>query len=129
MMFRPFILPFAILAAGTVGMTALAAGAASPTPSSQAALPPPPPGPGLDLINERCGFCHTTAQVLNVRKTPANWAISVQAMIDRGAELTNEEQQVVVDYLTTNRGPDSAGTTATVTASPPTGKPAEPAKH
>jgi hypothetical protein len=84
-------LPF-LLAASAIG-TAVASGQTSA---------PPPPGPGLDLINERCAFCHTTAQVLGVRKTPAGWAASVQAMIDRGAELTPEEQTIMVEYLAAN---------------------------
>jgi hypothetical protein len=69
----------------------------------------PPPGPGLDLINERCGFCHSTAQVTSVRKTPAAWAATVQSMIDRGAELEPEEQKVMTDYLAANlAGPNAA---------------------
>ncbi|MEZ0494957.1 hypothetical protein [Sphingomonas sp. IW22] len=62
----------------------------------------PPPGPGLDLINERCGFCHSTAQVTSVRKTPGAWAATVQSMIDRGAELEPDEQKIMVEYLAAN---------------------------
>ncbi|PCD03421.1 hypothetical protein COC42_03260 [Sphingomonas spermidinifaciens] len=70
--------------------------------AGQQAAAPPPPGPGLDLIKERCGFCHSTAQVTSVRKTPAAWAATVQSMIDRGAELEPEEQKVMTDYLAAN---------------------------
>lgn len=59
----------------------------------------PTPGPGLDLINERCGYCHTTNQVFAARKTAAEWPAVVQSMIDRGAELSPEEQKVMNDYL------------------------------
>ncbi len=73
----------------------------------------PPPGPGLDLIKGRCGFCHSTAQVTGVRKTPAAWAATVQSMIDRGAELEPEEQKVLTDYLAANlAGPDASAPTA-----------------
>lgn len=96
MRFRDLTLALAVAAAG-IG-TALA--------GQQAA---PPPGPGLDLIKERCGFCHSTAQVTGVRKTPAAWAATVQSMIDRGAELEPEEQKVMTDYLAANlAGPDAA---------------------
>ena len=81
-----------VLAAVAIG-TAMASGQA---PAS------PPSGPGLDLINERCAFCHSTTQVLGVRKTPDGWAASVQAMIDRGAELTPQEQKIMVEYLAAN---------------------------
>ncbi|HTG38336.1 hypothetical protein [Sphingomonas sp.] len=91
MSFRNLAFPILIVVAGGVG-TAVA--------GQQAAAPPA--GPGLDLINERCGFCHSTAQVTSVRKTPGAWAATVQSMIDRGAELEPEEQQVMVDYLAAN---------------------------
>jgi cytochrome c5 len=81
-----------MLAAGALGTAAASGQASAPIPS----------GAGLDLINERCAFCHTTAQVLSVRKTPADWAATVQAMIDRGAELDPDEQKVMVEYLAAN---------------------------
>ena len=62
----------------------------------------PPPGPGLDLINERCASCHTTAQVLSVRKTPEAWTATVRLMVDRGAELNADEEKVMIDYLIAN---------------------------
>jgi hypothetical protein len=102
MAFRNLTIALAVLGASTAGVTALAA---------VEGLPPPPPGPGLDLINERCGFCHTTAQTLDVRKTPEKWAETVQSMIDRGAELTPEEQELMVQYLATNRAADPDGAT------------------
>lgn len=93
-MFGKLSVSLALVAAGTFGAAALAAGA-----GMQAA---PPAGPGLDLINERCGFCHTTEQATGIKKTPADWASTVQSMIDRGAELTPAEQKTVTDYLSTN---------------------------
>jgi hypothetical protein len=97
---------------GAIGAAALAASASSQAP------PAPPPGPGLDLINERCGFCHTPAQAIGVRKTPANWATVVQSMIDRGAELSPEEQKIVVDYLSTHMAA-TGGSAATAPAATP----------
>ncbi|VXC99279.1 hypothetical protein [Sphingomonas sp. 8AM] len=76
---------------GVALLGAVALGAQQPAP--------PVPGPGLDLINERCGYCHTTNQVFTARKTSAEWPAVVQSMIDRGAELSPEEQKVVNDYL------------------------------
>lgn len=64
----------------------------------------PPPGPGLKLINERCAFCHTTAQVLRVRKTPEAWRTTVRLMVDRGAELSPSEEKVMINYLNTHFG-------------------------
>jgi mono/diheme cytochrome c family protein len=102
--------------AGTIGVSAVAAG----VPQQAVA---PPPGPGLALINERCGFCHTPAQATGVRKTPSEWAHVVQSMIDRGAELSPEEQKVVVDYLSTNMA------VANSAAPGPAASPTPAAKH
>lgn len=62
----------------------------------------PPPGPGLDLINERCGFCHTIGQVFQKRRTEADWAATVQGMADRGAEVSPEEIKTITAYLAQN---------------------------
>ena len=90
------------LALVLAGVTAVAIGAELSAAQSGQQPPAAPPGPGLALINERCGFCHPPQQVLGVRKTPAQWAAVVQGMIDRGAELDTEEQKTVVDYLAAN---------------------------
>ena len=89
MLIRNLSILAVFVAAGVMGTAAA---------GQQASIPPP--GPGLDLINERCAFCHTTAQVLGVRKTPEDWAATVQLMIDRGAELNADEEKAMIDYLT-----------------------------
>jgi hypothetical protein len=68
------------------------------------APPPPPPGPGLDLINQRCIFCHNTAQIFSQHKTPEAWSATVEQMANRGAEVSPEEMKTIVDYLAKNYG-------------------------
>jgi hypothetical protein len=94
-----------------------------------------PPGPGLDLINQRCVFCHTAAQVFAARKTPAEWAATVQRMADRGAELAPDEQQAIVDYLAKNLastgtatapGASGAAAPAGAVSTPPAAAPRKP---
>lgn len=94
---------------------------AAALPAARAAQTPPaqPPGPGLVLVNEHCGSCHATTQATGVRKTRTNWEAVVQSMVDRGAELTPEEQSVVTDYLATNNAPvEVAGADPTGTGTP-----------
>jgi hypothetical protein len=62
----------------------------------------PPPGPGLDLINQRCGFCHTTASIFTRHKSRDDWAATVQQMADRGAAVSPAEMKTIVDYLAAN---------------------------
>ncbi len=71
----------------------------------------PPPGAGLDLINQRCVFCHNSAQVFSQRKTGAAWAATVDQMANRGAEVSPEEMKTIVDYLTKNYGDSEQPTT------------------
>jgi len=59
--------------------------------------PAPPPGPGLDLINQRCIFCHNTVQIFSQHKTPAAWNETVERMAGRGAELSPEEMKTIED--------------------------------
>jgi mono/diheme cytochrome c family protein len=87
--------PVVFLAMGALSLIAAHAMAADPAP---------PPGPGLDLINERCGFCHTTGQVFVQRKSATGWAATVQSMADRGAELSPEEAKTITDYLAAHYG-------------------------
>jgi Quinohemoprotein amine dehydrogenase A, alpha subunit, haem binding len=105
---------FALLMTRAVVSEAQTVAPASPATTATAA---PPPGPGLDLINQRCVFCHTAAQVFAARKTPAEWAATVQRMADRGAELSPDEQQIVVAYLAKNF--PSAGSSSSPAANRP----------
>jgi cytochrome c5 len=88
----------AMVALSLIAMRALAAD----PPATSATPAAPPPGPGLDLINQRCGFCHSTAQVFTQHKSADAWAATVQAMADRGAEVSPDEMKVIVDYLSKN---------------------------
>lgn len=88
----------AALAAPCVAAGAFAQQAAAPAATPAA----PPPGPGLDLINERCGFCHTVGQVFAKPRTEADWAATVQGMADRGAEVSPEEIKTITAYLAQN---------------------------
>ncbi|HVI99324.1 MAG TPA: hypothetical protein VM657_09685 [Sphingomonas sp.] len=95
---------FLITAAHALGSNAPAA-----TPTSS-----PPAGPGLDLINERCTFCHTSASIFAEHKTRDDWAATVQAMADRGADVSPEEMKTIVDYLAANytAAPDTTAAAA-----------------
>ena len=80
-------------------------------------MPTPPPGPGLDLINERCVFCHNSAQIFTQRKTAPAWSATVEQMAARGAEVSPEEMKVITDYLAKNyAGPDPTTAPATPAA-------------
>ena len=66
---------------------------------AQGAAAEPPPGPGLSTIQERCSGCHSTTTVFGQRRSADDWAATVQLMVDRGADLSADDQSTVVGYL------------------------------
>ena len=91
-----------IMAAGQAwGQNAAAPAVIAAAPAADA---PPPPGPGLTTVQERCSACHSAATVFGQRRTPDDWAATVQLMVDRGADLSADEQSVVIGYLSKNYG-------------------------
>ena len=55
---------------------------------------------GNALVNERCTVCHTRDRIDQAQKSPEEWAATVDRMMGYGAQLTPEERQAVLDYLT-----------------------------
>src|SRR4051812_48799608 len=63
-----------------------------------------PDGPGKDVTVKVCLSCHGTGNIRKKRLTKEGWAEQVADMVDRGAEATEAQQTVVVEYLTRNFG-------------------------
>lgn len=61
-----------------------------------------PDGPGKVIIMRACGKCHSTDQIARQQKTEENWQATVVRMAGRGAEVTTDEVNVVVKYLSAN---------------------------
>lgn len=59
----------------------------------------PPPGPGLELIQRSCISCHDIYMITSKRKTPDEWATTLDVMATRGAEITPDEMQIIEEYL------------------------------
>jgi hypothetical protein len=59
---------------------------------------------GATLVQERCTKCHSITRVERSRYTAAQWETIVNTMISKGAEVTPEEEPVIVNYLATNFG-------------------------
>jgi hypothetical protein len=73
-----------------------------------------PEAPAKAVVVRACTTCHQAAQVVVRRHTQAEWDELVGKMIDRGARLTDDEQDQVIAYLakyfgpTPTRGPAAA---------------------
>lgn len=78
--------------------TACASGTPTTSPASTTALD------GATLIQERCSVCHPLSRVEGTKRTAADWKLIVGMMVSRGAQLTPDEETVVVNYLAANFG-------------------------
>ena len=57
---------------------------------------------GATLMQTRCSVCHSLDRVTSAHKTADQWKISVDRMINRGAQLSPEEEQTLINYLAQN---------------------------
>ena len=80
-----------------------------------------PKGPGKDLVLKACTACHALTMVTSKHATADEWSTTVNDMVNRGATLTDAEEDQVIDYLTKNfkpaasdrkQAPDSAPSAA-----------------
>lgn len=56
------------------------------------------------LMQERCSVCHPLDRIMGAHYTAAEWKTVVDAMIAHGAQLTPEQETVVVNYLSATYG-------------------------
>src|SRR5512135_3640351 len=54
---------------------------------------------GQALMQERCSLCHSLSRVTSAHKTADEWKATVDRMILRGAPLSAQEEQTLVEYL------------------------------
>jgi len=56
------------------------------------------------LLEERCTVCHTLDRVQSSQKSREEWESTVTRMVEYGAQLTDEERAVLLDYLAATYG-------------------------
>ena len=80
---------------------------AVPTEAPQEEPPSEPPAAldGATLLEERCATCHGLDRTTSARKTREEWERTVVRMVSKGAELNDEEQEILITYLTETYGP------------------------
>ncbi len=75
------------------------------TPEEPPASGPPPTLGGAELLEQRCTRCHGLDLVEAASKTAEEWETTVERMRAKGAELTDEEAQILIEYLAETYGP------------------------
>jgi hypothetical protein len=79
-----------------------------------------PDGAGKAIVQRMCVSCHSLKTVTSNHATKEQWSDTVQQMVSRGAEGTDEEIATVVDYLAKNFPPvekDKTGAAASPSVS------------
>ena len=81
------------------------------------ALPPPmepaqvlaafAPGQGREVTAAACGLCHSPVIITGKRFDADTWAEKVDHMIDKGAQVADQDYDAIVDYLAVHYGPDA----------------------
>jgi cytochrome c5 len=96
-------IPFAavaLLAAGTTRLTA-AASQAPATPAASAAQDEK----GERLLNASCGGCHDLRPVQASARDRDGWNEVVQNMLQKGADVSDKDLPLLLDYLVEHYGP------------------------
>ena len=66
---------------------------------------PLPEGDGKHILLNTCTLCHDLQRVRQEHATPEGWAEILDAMLNEGAPLSEEEFPVLLRYLARNFGP------------------------
>jgi competence protein ComEA len=65
-----------------------------------------PDGEGKALVQKACSKCHGLVGIIRARNSKEAWAGIVDDMVSRGAEGSDEELEVIIDYLAKNFSKD-----------------------
>src|ERR1700730_19465951 len=108
------------------GLAALCFATAAPLHAQTSGLPPGglPPGGGRDIVAVACSQCHGLTTIMAIRDGAAGWRQFVNYMIMKGAQVSQRDTDTIVQYLTTNFGPNSppaAGAPPPIAVSLPAG--------
>lgn len=59
-----------------------------------------------ELFVDACTACHTLDRIRVQRLTKDEWTHTIAGMLSEGVPLTDEEMNLLTDYLAENFGPD-----------------------
>jgi len=85
-----------------VSIAIAAAGAASAQPAEDPFLPA---GPGRDRVAAICTSCHAARAFGQIRESATAWRHQVSEMILIGAQVSPDDLETIVTYLSTHMGP------------------------
>jgi len=63
-----------------------------------------PDGPGKDVVVKACTSCHDADNFTSKKHNKAEWKEVVDTMVAYGAEITDEQSEIITTYLAKNFG-------------------------
>jgi competence ComEA-like helix-hairpin-helix protein len=106
----------------------LAVGLGSASAQTTPAAAAMPDGAGKPIVQRACSACHALTVVTSKHASHKEWDQVVNQMVSRGADLTDDEIDTVIEYLAKNYGPlDQKTAPSTDAAAPPSDTAAPPA--
>jgi hypothetical protein len=82
-------------------------------------IDPLPNGAAKPIVQKACSTCHALTIITTRRASQAEWAKTVDDMVNRGAELSDDDIDKVVDYLSTNFKPIDSNSKQPAANTPP----------
>ena len=64
-----------------------------------------PPGEGQAIVQQKCSSCHALKVVTGKKASRQQWSTIVDQMITRGADVSDDDIDTLLDYLAKNFGP------------------------
>ena len=83
---------------------ALVGGSAQTTPPATS-TDTLPDGAGKPVVQKQCVMCHSLSVVTSKRASHTEWEQVVNQMVSRGADLSDDEIDTVIEYLSSHYGP------------------------
>ncbi len=68
-----------------------------------------PEGPGKAVVQTACAQCHSIDVITNQSRSREEWTDVVSRMIGNGAQLSDDDYNLVIEYLATHYGPSGPG--------------------
>lgn len=97
-----------VLATGLFGLAALPFSGAGTAPENHAGRAPRAEG----LVLARCSVCHSTDLIIQQRLDRSHWEATVSKMVHWGAELSEEEAGLLVEFLAARFHPNAPAVVA-----------------
>ncbi len=67
-----------------------------------------PDGPGREVVQKNCLSCHNARTATSRRGTEDDWAAIVSQMIGRGANISDDDADTIVQYMAAHFGPEDS---------------------